>query len=267
MTIAKRLTTHPASSPIGRLAVAIASGKGGVGKTWLAITLAHAMAAKGRRVLLFDADLGLANVDIQLGLEVKSDLGDVVAGRLPLAECIAPFAAGGFDVVAGKSGSGLLADLAGERLDALRRALAEQARRYDRVILDIGAGIERGVRAMIPRGATTVVVATAEPTSLTDAYAFVKTMLAQAPGCDVRVVINLAESENEGRRTYDTLLKACRSFLKASPPLLGVVRRDARVPEAIRRQLPLFVRSPGSDAGRDVEAMARRLLESDTTAG
>ena len=244
----------------GRM-VAVASGKGGVGKTWLSITLAHALSLARRRVLLFDGDLGLANVDIQLGLQPEADLGGVIAGRYPLARAICRYEPGGFDVIAGRSGSGGLANLPPERLTALVRDLDEIAGGYDKVILDLGAGIERTVRYLADHADTCLVVATDEPTALTDAYAFIKLSLKRTAAADLRIVVNLATNETEGRRTYATLRKACQSFLKAAPGLAGLVPRDSRVKEAIRSQTPLFTRHPAAPAARAIESLAQGLLK------
>ncbi|MEO3429408.1 MinD/ParA family protein [Pelagibius sp. CAU 1746] len=239
--------------------LAVASGKGGVGKTWLSVTLAQALARGGGRVLLFDGDLGLANVDIQLGLHPSNDLGGVLDGSYELKEAATHHDAGGFDVIAGRSGSGSLANIPAGRLRQLMDDLAALASSYDRVILDLGAGLERTVRDLAAAARTTLVVATDEPTSLTDAYAFIKLAQMQNPKADLRIVINMATSPAEGERTYATLLKACESFLKISPPLAGVIRRDSKVKDAIRHQVPLLVRHPNSQAASDIEALTRRL--------
>jgi len=242
-------------------AIAVASGKGGVGKTWLSITLCHALARAGRKVLLFDGDLGLANVDIQLGLAPDRDLGGVLAGRYRLGEAVFAYEEGGFDIIAGHSGSGSLASLPADRLARLTVELAKLAPAYDRVVLDLGAGVERTVRQLAARSRSCLVISTDEPTSMTDAYAFIKLMLVQKPKADLRVVVNMAASEHEGERTYATLRKACESFLKAVPPLAGIVRRDDKIKQAIRNQAPLLVRYPNTQAATDVEALARRLVE------
>lgn len=244
--------------------LAVASGKGGVGKTWLSLTLAQAIARSDKRVLLFDGDLGLANVDIQLGLHPANDLGGVLDGSYELKEAITHHDAGGFDVIAGRSGTGSLANIPPVRLRQLMNDLVALAPAYDRVILDLGAGLESTVRDLAALARTTLVVATDEPTSLTDAYAFIKLAQMQNPrmengGADLRIVINMATSPAEGERTYATLLKACESFLKISPPLAGVIRRDSRVKDAIRHQVPLLIRHPNTPAAGDVEALAKRL--------
>jgi len=258
----------PASAPIlaragaarGKNILAVASGKGGVGKTWFAITLTHALARRGQRALLFDGDLGLANVDIQLGLMPKYDLGSVVAGKLTLNQATMRYETGGFDVVAGRSGSGSLANIPLSRLQILTEDLRLTADGYDKTVLDLGAGVEKSIRSLAKCAGTILVVTTDEPTALTDAYAFIKISAVEAAGVDIRIVVNAANSTREGERTYNTLLKACQGFLKISPPLAGVIRRDTRVREAIRNQTPILTRHPNAEAAIDVEAIADRLL-------
>lgn len=252
---------RPRPGPVRPNVIAVASGKGGVGKTWFAITLAHAFARQGDRVLLFDGDLGLANVDIQLGLMPRADLGSVIANRTTLRQSVTTFGDGGFDIIAGRSGTGSLSRLPAARLEALCDDLMVLSGDYDRVVLDLGAGIEGTVRALTAEAGTIVVLATNEPTALTDAYAFIKVTAAQRPDTDFRIVINMAASPREGERTYGTLLKACQNFLKLSPPLAGSVRRDPKVAESIRNQACVLSRHPNSDAAADVEAIARRLME------
>lgn len=244
---------------LGRNMITIASGKGGVGKTWFSISLAHCLAKLGKRILLFDGDVGLANVDIQLGLMPERDLASVIAGRYTLEQSVTRVEDAGFDVVAGHSGSGRLATLPEPRLNALRDQILTLSGAYDRLIVDLGAGLDRTVKTLAAPHGVCLVLVTDEPTSLTDAYAFIKLTVAQRPDADLRVVVNLAESAAEGERTYQTLAKACRNFLKIEPPLAGVVRRDAKVRECIQLQLPLLTRYPNSDAAGDVVRIARSL--------
>lgn len=248
------------ANPVANV-IAIGSGKGGVGKTWFAVTLSHALARAGKNVLLFDGDLGLANVDIQLGLTPQHDLGAVIAGRRTLQGATFSYAEGGFDIIAGQSGSGGLASLPPARLAGLRDELMTMAPRYGFVLVDIGAGIDRPVRTLLGRAGTCLVVTTDEPTSLTDAYALIKVVRAERPAANLQVVVNMASSESEGERTYGVLLRACENFLKYAPPLAGVVRRDIKVRDAIRSQTATLTRHPTSDAAADVEAIARRLSE------
>ena len=239
--------------------LAVASGKGGVGKTWFSITLAHALTKMGKKVLLFDGDLGLANVDVQLGLMPKRDLNDVIRGRISLDKVIQEYEEGGFDIIAGRSGQASLSALPSQRLAHLRDQLLEVAGRYDVVIADLGAGVDRTVRMLSATATRTVLVTTDEPTSLTDAYAFIKLGNAAGLSKNISIVVNMAPSTNEGEKTYNTLLKACENFLRLKPPLAGMVGADPKVKDCIRHQTPLLIRSPNTQAGVDVEAIAQRL--------
>jgi flagellar biosynthesis protein FlhG len=240
--------------------IAIASGKGGVGKTWLAITLSHALVQAGLRVLLLDADLGLANVDIQLGLTPRIDISSVISGRMNVADAITAHDPTGIDVLAGRSGSGALSGLAAESLALLLALLREETTTYDVVVADLGAGIETLVRRVAAWADMLLVLATDEPTSLTDAYAVLKLQTIDRPNGDARIVINQAQSPASGQQTYATLRRACSAFLHREPPLAGVIRHDPKVRDAIRRQTSLLLRHPNCAAAQDVAALARTNL-------
>jgi flagellar biosynthesis protein FlhG len=251
--------TAAAVNPARSNLIAVASGKGGVGKTWFSITLAHAMALSGKKPLLFDGDLGLANVDVQLGMTPRRDLGTFLAGQTTLGETASHYAQGGFDIIAGRSGSGSLAQVAPSRLAALRSDLQILSNQYDYVIMDMGAGIERTVRSFATHAKFCFVVTTDEPTAITDAYAFIKVTTMERPNADMRLIINMASSVQEGERTYAILQKACREFLKIEVELGGIIRRDLHVRESIRKQTSLLTRFPNSEAAEDVQAILARL--------
>jgi flagellar biosynthesis protein FlhG len=250
--------------------ISVASGKGGVGKTWFAVTLAHSLARAGERVLLVDGDLGLANVDVQLGLTPGHDLASVVAGTVSAEAAMTPVEGGangerhGFDVLAGRSGSGALSALKPDELRNLVRTIQNLAPKYDRVILDLGAGIDAPVRLLCAAATRVLVILTDEPTSLTDAYALVKLLYMRDTGVAIDIVVNMAESVPQGRRTHQALAQACRSFLGREPPLAGIVRRDKLVKEAIRQQTALLARYPQSAAASDVGAVVK-LLKGENT--
>lgn len=248
--------------PVAPNMIAVASGKGGVGKTFFAISLCQSFALASGKSLLFDGDLGLANVDVQLGLMPNRDLGGVIAGRLTLAQARTTYTAGNFDVIAGRSGGGSLAALAPSRLSVLGADLVELAKSYDHVVMDLGAGVDRMVRQLASHARRRIVVVTAEPTSMTDAYAFIKVTLADDPNADLHIVINQAKTYAEGERTFATLMRACESFLKFTPKLAGVIRRDRRVIESIRMQSPILSKFPGTEAATDIQAIASRLRQS-----
>jgi flagellar biosynthesis protein FlhG len=239
--------------------IAVASGKGGVGKTWFAITLAQVMARSGTRALLLDADLGLANADVQLGLAPRLDLGAVLAGRVAAEAAVVPHPAG-FELLPGRSGSGALAGLGGAALDVLLELPRRLAGTRDAVVVDLGAGLGVAQRRLLAVADLPLVIATEEPTSLTDAYAVLKLLAVDAPDRAPRLVVNLASGAAAGARTHATLEAATRRFLGRGLALAGVVRRDAKVPDAIRHQAPLLTRHPGSVAAADVAIIARGLL-------
>ncbi|MCA0369930.1 MAG: MinD/ParA family protein [Proteobacteria bacterium] len=263
--VARGAASQSGHAPLDNI-VMIASGKGGVGKTWFSITFAHALAESGQKVLLFDADLGLANVDIQLGLMPEWDLSSFLSGQSTLDQAITPYAEGGFDIVAGRSGCGSLASLTHEKLDYLGESLKKLAKRYDVLIMDLGAGVGGTVRALTDIASKCYVVVTDEPTSLTDAYAFLKVTHKLQEAMHHYIVVNQADSVQEGARVYETLKKVCENFLHYTPTFAGSVRKDKYVREAIRAQSPLLMRHSGSDAAQDVRALARhyRIHEMET---
>ena len=241
--------------------IAIASGKGGVGKTWLAVTLSHLFARSGRHVLLFDGDIGLANVDVQLGLTPQRDLSNVLSGRNTLKEAVTNYTDGGFDIIAGRLGSTTLASMPYDKLQAIAADLKVLSKNYDITIIDLGAGIEQNVQYLASIAGRCVVVVTDEPTSLTDAYAFIKITHGNKTGLDVGIVVNQAATQKEGEATYSALNKACLNFLNLSPPLLGIIRRDNKVKDSIRSQKSLLVKAPHSTAATDAAVLSIKLMQ------
>ncbi len=245
--------------------ITIASGKGGVGKTWLSITLTHALAHHGKKLALFDGDLGLANVDIQLGMVPDKDLGDVMSGQTDFAGIAKSYSdtdGTSFDVLPGKSGSGSLGSLSLAALKQIRHGLTTLASDYDHVLLDLAAGIDPAVTTLSKHAGKIIVVMTADPTSLTDAYAFIKVTSQRNPDADISVVVNNVETKKEGERSFEAIRRACEGFLKISPPLIGIIRSDKKVVDSIRAQVPILKRHPQSDAASDVKALASAIINS-----
>lgn len=256
-------TTRPSPSFRADNIVAVASGKGGVGKTWFSITFAHALAKEGKKILLFDGDLGLANVDVQLGLTPKYDLRSVLEGKVTIERAIERHPDTGFDILAGQSGSGSLSTMPIEDVIKLRDELLQIAKTYDRLVIDLGAGVDRTVRILASAAKTVFIVVNEEPTSLTDAYAFIKLTHAAGLSDSINIVVNEAGSRGDGERVYENISKVCQNFLKFRPDLAGIIRLDKMVPEAIRNQTPLLTRHPNTQAAFDVEVLTKAFLNND----
>lgn len=239
----------------------VASGKGGVGKTWVSICLCQALAQAHKKVLLFDGDLGLANVDIQLGLMPDQDLGTVIAGHATLENIVFKYDVANFDIIAGRSGSDVLTALSPERLLMIRGALKALSTHYESVVIDFGAGIGHTVRTLSHIANVCFVVVTDEPTSLTDAYAFIKLTQTAQPDLPIEIIVNQAEDADAGQRVYETLSRVCDTFLNFTPNLAGIIRRDALVRDAICHQSPMLTRHGRSPAAQDAQRIATYILK------
>ena len=245
--------------------LAVASGKGGVGKTWLSTTLATCFAKAGKRTLLVDGDLGCANVDVQLGIAPETDLAAVMAGWVELDDAVTPIGGGagvdgGFDVLPGRSGSGALAELPKEDAARLAAGMTTLAMQYDIVLLDLAAGIDANVMRLARAADRALIVANDEPTSMTDAYAFIKVLRGYAPSVSPWIAVNMADTRVAGRRTYEALARASQTFLGFRPPLAGIILRDSKVREAIRTQKPLPFLYPDSQAAIDAAQIAESII-------
>lgn len=242
----------------GRI-VAIASGKGGVGKTSLTLNLARAASKAGKNVLVFDADLGLANVDVQLGLTTGKDLSAVIAGKAQLADIICHASQAGFDVIAGRSGSETLPfTTALERRDILKD-LEKLAAEYDLVLLDVAAGVGEEVLTFASMADTTLLVVTPDPSSITDSYAVIKLLSKRHRKNNCQVLVNQPGSELEGRKTYEKIKIAAEKFLGLDVPLFGVVPHDKNYLTAVRQQSLLVDSFPHEKSSENFTEMAEKL--------
>jgi len=254
-TFASREETPLHSSPI---VLSVTSGKGGVGKTNVVANLAFAFTQMGRRVLVLDADLGLANIDILLGLTPRYTIEHFFSQKKVFSEILIK-GPGGMSILPASSGVLDLVDLSESQKICLLNEIDLIGESIDILLIDTGAGISSNVMYFNMAAQESIVVATSEPTSITDAYALIKMLTADQAPCRIGIVVNAAQDMAQGEQTYATLSKACRNFLKINPPLLGIIRRDAKVKDAIRAQTPLLTRHPGAIAAQDVEALARQM--------
>jgi flagellar biosynthesis protein FlhG len=245
--------------------VAVSSGKGGVGKTNVCVNLSIALAAMGRRTSLLDADLGMANADVLCGLTPTRRLDAVLRDpRRPvtLSE-IAVDAPGGFRLVPGAVGIERMADLGAADRARLLAAMGELERESDVVVVDTGAGLGRGVTCFLRSANLSLVVATPEPTSITDAYALIKCIVGggagpelEAPAPPVMLLVNQVNGEREARSVHARIAAVCQRFLGFSLPLVGWVAQDVRVLAAVRSRRPVLLESPKCPASRDLRMLA-----------
>lgn len=255
---------EPAREPVQRMAmrlakaVAIASGKGGVGKSNIAANLASLLAAKGRRVVLFDADMGCANADLLCGINPKATLEDVLQGRCRLADVMLR-GPGGFRLIPGASGVADLASLDAEQRRTLLGQLGALESVVDLMLIDLGAGLGQDTVAFASAADTVLVVCTPEPTSITDAYGAIKAIVGQSPQSDLRLVVNMAASETEGIMVHRRIARVAREHLGVAVGLAGIVPFDSAVRKAVRKRQLFIEAAPRSRATRSIRAIGSSL--------
>ncbi|MGH7442157.1 MAG: MinD/ParA family protein [bacterium] len=240
--------------------VTVASGKGGVGKTSMAVNLALQLCRLGRRVVLFDADLGLANADLLLGVQPRWNLTHFFDGGRSLEDilCEGPL---GLKLVASGSGIARLADLGPEERGRIVEQFALLEGQADFLIVDTGAGISQNVLSFALAGDEVLIVTTPEPTARLDAYGLIKVLSQQAYSGRLRVIVNMSDSKVEADDVARLLETLAGRFLNIHVETLGVVPRDLEVPRCVRAQKPFSLEKPDSPAARAVIAMARDLAE------
>lgn len=242
--------------------IAITSGKGGVGKTHTTVNLGLALSRLGKRVLLLDADLGLANINVMLGFQPQATLKDVVAGKAKLAEVIVSHPLG-FDVIPAASGIPELTNLSPEERLALTAAVEGLGVDYDYLLVDTAAGIGDNVMYFNVAAEEILVVVDQEPTSLTDAYALIKVLSSKYGVKQFNVLANRTPVGVDGRTTYAQLAATTDRFLHVSLKYIGAVTDDQAVRDAVRAQKPFIELYPSAKASLDIARVAKRLVESE----
>jgi flagellar biosynthesis protein FlhG len=259
---APKLAPSRGHSP--RLSLAITSGKGGVGKTQLAANLGVALSQRGLRVLMLDADLGLAGLDLALGIKPEHTLNEVLDGSLKPEDIVIEGPCG-LRLLAACPGRYEMANLSPSERDLLTNAIDECAANYDVLLTDTGAGINSNSVSFASSADEVLLVATPDPTSMRDAYAMAKVLAKRAGVETIRFIANQVNSEAQAAELHDTLRGLIRRFLPIDLTYLGCLPRDEIVRQGAAGGVPFLLKSPDSTPSRAIQAIAQRLLVLDSS--
>ncbi len=248
---------QPQSSRAWRC-IAVGSGKGGVGKTMVSLGLAYSLVALAKRVLVVDADLGLANLDLQAGVDPRFTMQDVLFGKCELPHAVIRIRQGP-DILAAASGAPEMVELGSARRNMFVDELVRFAAGYDFVIIDVGAGIGEGVTAFMAAAPEALVVVANEPTSLMDAYALIKTMARRPDPPALSIVVNMVRSQEEGLQLGSRVNAITRRHLGLDLRIAGVIPYDNLVPDAIRARRSIALFAPQSPPALALANLARDI--------
>jgi flagellar biosynthesis protein FlhG len=240
--------------------IAITSGKGGVGKSNTSVNLAIALAAQGQRVILMDADLGLANVEVLLGLSSLHNLEHVIEGEKTIAEILVK-GPGGISVVPGSSGMAKIADLTHAGRQNLLGGLQELQAQSDFIILDTMAGIGRNAVAFSLAADEVILITTPEHPAIVDAYAMLKTLYANQPDTVVRLVVNMVPNPALAQAVYTKMSGVAQRYLGKNISFLGYLSRDHHVSQAVMQSKPFMMAYPPAPVSQCMNQIASRLLQ------
>lgn len=243
--------------------ITVCSGKGGVGKSNFTLNFALALKAMGRRVLLFDADIGMANIDVLMGVSAKYNLYHLLRREADIGQIIQR-GPGDLPFIAGGSGMDELFSLSETDLDYFTTQIANIADTMDFILFDTGAGLSKETLKFITSADDCLVVTTPEPTAITDAYALMKVVHNSYPDVPFKLIVNQAGDEREARGTSDKIRMAASRFLQLDISFLGFISSDVHVVQAVKKQVPFSVAFPNSAAAKDVQRLARNYLAADS---
>lgn len=240
--------------------ITVTSGKGGVGKSNFTLNFALALQTKGLKVLVFDADIGLANIDVLMGVTPKYNLYHLLKKEKTIWEIIHT-GYNGLEFVGGGSGFNDLLDLKEEELNYFVEQISQLNGHCDVILFDTGAGLSKETLKFILAAEETIVVTTPEPTSITDAYAIIKMVNNLQPGVNFRLVINRVTEPKEGKQTADKITLVAKKFLQMDIPTMGFVSDDNHISKAVKRQIPFTVAYPHSPASRNLQEIADQYVQ------
>jgi flagellar biosynthesis protein FlhG len=253
----------------GMQVIAITGGKGGVGKTNIAVNLAVSMSMEGLDVMLFDADLGLANVDVVLGMQPKHTLADVVSGEKTLADVVVD-GPEGLRVIPAASGVANMVEMQGSDQERLIRQLSDQLLPPDVLIVDTGAGIDQTVQTFVAACQSAVLVVCDEPASLTDSYALMKVLRAKKDIRRFEILANQVDNPLQGKQLFERIANVCDRYLDVELGYLGGIPTDMYLRRAVQERRALvsaYPRSPAATAIRDAGRRLNRLAPRSESSG
>ena len=239
--------------------IAVTSGKGGVGKTSLSINLGLALAAQGKRVILLDADLGLANINVALGLRARYTLQDVLTGQRNIEQILID-GPGGIQIIPGASGIAELANITDGQRERLISSFSRLSKLADVLLIDTSAGLSRNVVSFALLADVVLVITVPEPPAIADAYGMIKALMQTNPAIDIKLVVNRILSSYEGKAVQDKISLVVRRFLNGSIDTVGCMRENTMVSDAVRAQKPLYLEHPQSPVACDVREIAAKLF-------
>ncbi|MFB5759708.1 MinD/ParA family protein [Paenibacillus medicaginis] len=238
--------------------VTVSSGKGGVGKSNFALNFALALQSLGKRVLVFDADIGMANIDVLMGSSSKYNLAHVLRREKTMAE-IVQNGAGSLPYIPGGSGISELFSLSEQDLEYFAEQVEELAAELDYVFFDTGAGLSKENLKFITSADECLVITTPEPTSITDAYALIKVVNGVQKDTVFKIIVNRADNDNEALQVADKISLVAHRFLGLNIPLLGYIHDDQHVTQSVKKQVPFSLAYPGCPASKDILRLAHRF--------
>ncbi|WP_028561416.1 MinD/ParA family protein [Paenibacillus pinihumi] len=245
--------------------VTVTSGKGGVGKSNFSLNFALMLQRRGQKVLVFDADIGMANIDVLMGFSAPHNLYHLLKREKTIWDII-QHVPSGIDFIAGGSGFRDLVELPQSELDYFGEQIARLSGHYDVILFDTGAGLSKETVKFIAAAQETIVVTTPEPTSITDAYALMKMVRSMHEDVSFKLVVNRASDIREGKQTADKIAMVAKQFLQIEVPLLGTVMDDANVTKAVKKQVPFALAYPTGEAARSIDVIARHFLNEEGNA-
>lgn len=238
--------------------ITVTSGKGGVGKSNFVVNLGISLQKNGKKVLIFDADIGMGNDDVLMGIYPRYSLFDVIKGKE--IEDIIEEGPYGIKLLSGGSGINQIEDLKQDERDMFLKKL-ESLDGFDYILMDTGAGINRSVLAFIACCEEVIIITTPEPTSLTDAYSLIKATDHFKIKNKARVLVNKAFTKAEGEETFNNFKSAVDKFLKVEVSYLGCILDDKKLVQGVREQVPFIISYPNSDAAKGIIEISRRFIE------